>query len=237
MIEETEKIISDSKTKLTELRVKEKEINTKITSATESSEIETYKHELTSITSQITTIKNIIKVQTQKKTQYTSKVTDSKIKIKEIEERVESTHSDFNNARDEALNYISEGIEATYVVQKKHESEKYKNILKVKEVEYKEKKTKYEEETTKITKIINEKIIKEESYKNEISDITKKIESDEKRITSITKEEEKKVVDQEIINLKAEMERYKKYLLEVTGEIVKEKTNKQNITNVYNNYH
>lgn len=67
--------------------------------------------------------------------------------------------------------------------------------------------------------------------------LPKKIESDEKRITSITKEEEKKVVDQEIINLKAEMERYKKYLLEVTGEIVKEKTNKQNITNVYNNYH
>lgn len=62
VIEETTKIINESKTKLTELRQKEKEINTKITGATESSEIETYKHELISITSQITTIKNIIKV-------------------------------------------------------------------------------------------------------------------------------------------------------------------------------
>jgi hypothetical protein len=58
------------------------------------------------------------------------------------------------------LYYITEGIEATYVIEKKHVHEKKKNILKIKEEEYKEKKHKYEEEKTKITKIINEKNIK-----------------------------------------------------------------------------
>lgn len=58
------------------------------------------------------------------------------------------------------MTYISEGIEATYVINKKHISEKTKNVLKVKEVEYKETKKKHEEEVTKITKIISEKIIK-----------------------------------------------------------------------------
>jgi hypothetical protein len=98
-------------------------------------------------------------------------VNESITKIKEIEERVESSKVDANNAKEEALTYITEGIEATYVINKKHVAEKTKNILKVKETEYKEKKIKYEEEKTKITKIINEKIIREESYKNEISDI------------------------------------------------------------------
>ncbi len=51
IIEETEKVISENKSKLTSLRQKEKELNTKITTATESSEIETYKHELTSLIS------------------------------------------------------------------------------------------------------------------------------------------------------------------------------------------
>lgn len=51
IIEETEKVISENKSKLTTLRQKEKELNTKITTATESSEIETYKHELTSLIS------------------------------------------------------------------------------------------------------------------------------------------------------------------------------------------
>lgn len=89
---------------------------------------------------------------------------ESKTKIKELESKVDSSLVDANNAKDEALTYISEGIEATYVINKKHIHEKKKNILKVKEEEFKEKKKIYEEEKIKVTKIINEKIIKEESY-------------------------------------------------------------------------
>jgi capsule polysaccharide export protein KpsE/RkpR len=70
-VEKTEKVITESKTKLTGLRAKEKEINIKITSATDSSTIESYKAELTSITTEITTTKTVIKSSTQKKTSIT----------------------------------------------------------------------------------------------------------------------------------------------------------------------
>ena len=56
-----EKTITTSKETLTELRTKEKEINTKITTSTESSDVETLRRELTVVTGQITTTKEVIK--------------------------------------------------------------------------------------------------------------------------------------------------------------------------------
>jgi len=50
LIESVEKTITTSKDTLTSLRTKEKEINTKITTSSESSDVESYRRELTVIT-------------------------------------------------------------------------------------------------------------------------------------------------------------------------------------------
>ena len=67
IVEETEKLITKSKDELTNLRTKEKEINTKISTSTETSEVESYRKELTVITGSITTTKESIKTTTEKK--------------------------------------------------------------------------------------------------------------------------------------------------------------------------
>ena len=67
IVEKVEKEIITQKEKVTELRAKEKEITTKITTSSETTDIETLKKELNQVTSQITSVKDIIKTTTQKK--------------------------------------------------------------------------------------------------------------------------------------------------------------------------
>lgn len=58
----------------------------------------------------------------------------------EIKQKVEIAEQDASSAEEEAVTYISEGIEATYVVQKKHEHDRKKQDLLKKEKEVGEKK-------------------------------------------------------------------------------------------------
>jgi DNA repair exonuclease SbcCD ATPase subunit len=115
-VEIIEKTITESKTKLVSMRSKEKELNTKITSATDTTEIESYKKELTTLTTEITTTKTVIKTSTQKKVTVTQHIEESKTKISELKSKVEVAENDASSAEEEAITYISEGVEATYVV-------------------------------------------------------------------------------------------------------------------------
>jgi len=94
VLEETEKSITTSKTTLTNLRAKEKEINIKITTSTETTEIESYKKELVTISTQISTTKSTIKTHTHKKTNIKNKINESVVKQQEIQTIVETTESD-----------------------------------------------------------------------------------------------------------------------------------------------
>lgn len=66
--------------------------------------------------------------------------------------KIETADMEAVNAEEEAITYITEGIEATYVVQKKHLHEKTVSEYTSKEVEYKNKKIKHEEEISTYTK-------------------------------------------------------------------------------------
>jgi len=44
--------------------------------------------------------------------------------ITEMTQKIEDSEAEATNSEEEAITYIQEGIEATYVVQKKHEHEK-----------------------------------------------------------------------------------------------------------------
>merc|ERR1711998_702700 len=83
LIEGVEKTITSSKETLTTLRTKEKEINTKITTSTESSDVESLRRELTVVTGQITTTKEVIKTSTEKKISSEEKITESKVMVTE----------------------------------------------------------------------------------------------------------------------------------------------------------
>jgi len=72
--------------------------------------------------------------------------------VSEMTSKIETADMEANNAEEEAITYITEGIEATYVVQKKHMHEKTVTEYKSKEVEYTNKKIKHEEEISTYTR-------------------------------------------------------------------------------------
>ena len=53
-------------------------------------------------------------------------IDESETKIQELLSQAEASEADAASAEAQAINYITEGIQATYVVQKKHESFKSK---------------------------------------------------------------------------------------------------------------
>jgi primosomal protein N'' len=91
--------------------------------------------------------------------------------VNEIKSRVETSESEASSSEEEAITYITEGIEATYVVEKKHQHDKKKKELKEKENEYNEKKQKYDEEKSKLTRDLNQKKQRLATCESEVSDL------------------------------------------------------------------
>jgi hypothetical protein len=83
-------------------------------------------------------LKNTIKENTEKLTTYTSYIHEYETKITEIRIMIETSETDATNAEEEAINVISEGIEATYIVHKHHVNEKKISDFKHTEEIYKE---------------------------------------------------------------------------------------------------
>lgn len=75
----------------------------------------------------------------------------------EIKSHVETSESEASSAEEGAVTYITEGIEATYVVEKKHQHDKKKKELKEKENDYNEKKQKHDEGKSKLNRDLNQK--------------------------------------------------------------------------------
>ena len=100
IVEKVEKEIITQKEKVTELRAKEKEITTKITTSSETTDIETLKKELNQVTSQITSVKDIIKTTTQKKVEETTKITDSTTLVSEMTSKIETAELEAVNAEE-----------------------------------------------------------------------------------------------------------------------------------------
>lgn len=89
-------MIKETKKKVAEMKQKKEEILTKITTAEDSSQIESYKAELTSITTTIAQSKVIIKTSTETRIRYEesrmeteSKMTDLKNKVETVEKEAE----------------------------------------------------------------------------------------------------------------------------------------------------
>lgn len=101
---------------------------------------------MTSISTQITQTKEIIKTETSKKIEETSRITDSTTAVTEMTSKIEDSEEEAKSAEEEAITYISEGIEATYVVQQKHTHEKMEKEYKEKETAFKTKKVKMNED-------------------------------------------------------------------------------------------
>jgi chromosome segregation ATPase len=138
--------------------------------------------------------------------------------ITEIKSKIESSEEEAKSSEEEAITYISEGIEATYVVNKQQVYEKKVETQKKSEQEYGSKKVKYEEETTKWTKKLNEKKTLKVTATSELKDINSRIDILTTRLEKV-KDEEKKSVEKEISSLKSEVTRYEKIIEGYTTEI------------------
>merc|ERR1712054_427795 len=126
-------------------------------------------------TGQISTTKEVIKTTTEKKISSEEKVTESKVMVTEIKGKIESAEEEAKSSEEEAITYISEGIEATYVVNKQQVYDKKVEVQKKTEQEYSSKKIRYEEETTRWNKKLNEKKSLLTTSTSELKDIKSRI--------------------------------------------------------------
>ena len=137
MIEESEQIIKETKTKLSELKQKEIEITTKMGTTEDGAAIDSYKAELIAITTSITQSRTIIRTSTETKIKYQESTSETQSKVIELKNKVETIEKEAEQAEEEAISTIEDGIEATYIVQKRHVHHKKQQEFKEKENEYK----------------------------------------------------------------------------------------------------
>jgi len=138
--------------------------------------------------------------------------------VTEIKGKIESAEEEAKSSEEEAITFISEGIEATYVVNKQQVYEKKVETQKKTEQEYGSKKVKYEEETTRWTKKLNEKKTLKVTATSELEDLKTRIDTLTTRLEKV-KDEEKKSVEKELTSIKSEVTRYEKIIEGYTTEI------------------
>lgn len=156
--------------------------------------------------------------------------------ITEIKSKIESSEEEAKNAEEEAITYISEGIEATYVVNKQQVYEKKIETQKVTEQEYSTKKIRYEEETTRYTKKLNEYKSLKVTVTTELKELNSRLDILKEKVEK-AKDEEKKTIEREITTIKTEITRYEKTIETYTTEITNIKSSIKTISTTWNNYY
>lgn len=95
--------------------------------------------------------------------------------ITELKTKVETSEQEAKEAEQEAITFIEEGIEATYVVNKQQEVQRKQEVQQKTEQEYSSKKVKYEEETSKWTRKLNEQKTLKATAESELKILTTRI--------------------------------------------------------------